>query len=121
MKLPIKFLTVLIFLLVSTSISVNSQDVPTTEDSSDLPAHSIRVIAKVISSDYDYMVITVEQVVAYGSGTNTTPQSGEEIPVRLPGREKPDEGSRIEVDLKEKIDVGAMPTSYIMLNYKTIE
>jgi hypothetical protein len=99
----------------------NSQINSALKDSTDLPPHSVRVIATVKSADFDYMVIVIEYVVAYSRGISATPMQGDELTVRLPGRNKPEIESRIEVDLKESIDVGAMPSSYIMLDYRSIE
>lgn len=90
-------------------------------DTTDLPPHSIRLIATVKHADADMMVIIVEHLVTYTRGATTAPETGSELTVRLPGRNKPETNSRIEVDLKEKLDVGAMPSSYIMLGYRTIE
>ena len=100
---------------------VNSQHNVTVADSTDLPAHSIRAIAKVRSAEYDYMVIVIENVVSYSRGVTSTPVEGDELTVRLPGRNKPAIDSRIEVDLKESIDVGAMPSSYIALDFRSID
>lgn len=114
-----RYLIVLV-LITFASFSGNSQ-VTVVDDSTELPAHSLRAIAKVKSADYDYMVIVIENVVSYSRGISATPEEGDEITVRLPGRNKPRNETRIEVDLKESIDLGAMPTSYIVLDFRTIE
>lgn len=90
------------------------------QDTIQLPPHSIRAIATVKSADFDYVVIVIENVIAYSRGVTATPLQGDELTVRLPGRNKPENESRIEIDLKESIEVGAMPSSYIMLDYRTI-
>jgi hypothetical protein len=110
------------FLLVMiTAFAGKSQIATIVKDSTELPSHSLRAIATVKSADYDYMVIVIETVVSYSRGITATPVQGDELTVRLPGRNKPQNDSRIEVDLKESIDLGAMPTSYIMLDYRTID
>jgi hypothetical protein len=110
------------FLLVMmTAFAGNSQVTTIVSDSTELPSHSLRAIATVKSADYDYMVIVIENVVSYSRGITATPMQGDELTVRLPGRNKPQNDSRIEVDLKESIEVGAMPSSYIMLDYRTID
>jgi hypothetical protein len=110
-----------ILLVVVTAFAGNSQISTITEDSTDLPSHSLRAIAKVKSADYDQMVIVIENVVAYSRGITTIPIPGDELIVRLPARNKPQNESRIEVDLKESIDVGALPSSYIVLDFRTID
>jgi hypothetical protein len=102
----------------STQSQVNSV---MTQDTVELPPHSIRAIATVKSADYDHMIIVIENVVAYSRGVTATPLQGDELTVRLPGRNKPEHDTRIEVDLKESIDVGALPSSYIVLAYRTID
>jgi hypothetical protein len=109
---------ILILGLISSS---QSQVEIISQDTIQLPPHSLRAIAKVKSADYDYMVIIIENVVSYSRGVTATPVQGDELTVRLPGRNKPENDSRIEVDLKESIEVGAMPSSYIMLDYRTID
>jgi len=110
----------LLFLLVF-SAAVRSQDSTDVDDYEHLPAHSLRLIATVVNPGTDVMVIHVEHVVEYSRGVTSTPNTGDEIAVRLPGRNSPAENARIEVDLMEKIDIGALPSSYIMLNFRTIE
>jgi len=110
-----------LFVIFAAVISVNSQDTIPTSDDADISEGSIRLIAKVVQADYDYMTIEVEDIIGYGKGVTAAPAKGEEITVKLPGRDKPKNETRIEVDLKEKIDVGALPTSYIVLEYRTIE
>ena len=110
-----------ILLVCLTIISSNSQVSPITDDSTELPSHSMRLIASVKSADYNYMTIVVESVVSYTRGISATPAQGDELTVRLPGRNKPEDASRIEVDLKESIDIGAVPSSYIVLEFRTIE
>jgi hypothetical protein len=114
-----KMLAVISLFLLST-FPVNSQ-VSYEGDSTSLPSHSVRAIATVKSADYDYMVIVIEHVVSYSRGVTITPNQGDEITVRLPGRNKPQNNSRIEVDLKESIEVGALPSAYIMLDFRTID
>jgi hypothetical protein len=110
---------VLVFVVVLNTVS---QEIMTpVQDTTELPSHSLTAIAKVKSAEYDYMVIVIENVVAYSRGISATPMQGDELTVRLPGRNKPQHDSRIEVDLKESIDVGALPSSYIMLDYRTID
>jgi hypothetical protein len=114
-----KIIAVILFLSF-TALNGNSQT--TIEaDSTELPSHSIRIIAKVKSADYDYMTLVVENVVEYSRGAGNTPQQGDEITVRLPGRSKPQNDTRIEADLKESIELGAVPSSYIALDFRTIE
>jgi hypothetical protein len=108
-------------IVVFTAFAGKSQMTIFSQDTTELPSHSFRAIAKVKSADYEYMVIVIENVVSYSRGISATPSEGDEITVRLPGRNKPEAETRIEVDLKESIDLGAMPTSYIMLDYRTIE
>jgi hypothetical protein len=109
---------ILVFVVVLTTVS---QEIMTVQDTTELPPHSLTAIATVKNAEYDYMVIVIENVVAYSRGITATPMPGDELTVRLPGRNKPQHESRIEVDLKESIDVGAMPSAYIMLDYRTIE
>lgn len=108
----------LVFIVFSSKSQMNDLVV---QDTVDLPPHSIRAIATVKSADFDYMVIVIENVIAYSRGVTATPLQGDEITVRLPGRNKPQNESRIEVDLKESIELGAMPSSYIMIDYRTID
>ena len=113
------FITILaVFAIV---VSVNSQDTLPNPNDADINEGSIRLIAKVLQADYDYMTIRVEDIVGYGAGVTAAPAKGEELTVKLPGRDKPKNETRIEVDLKEKIDIGALPTSYIVLDFRTIE
>lgn len=100
---------------------MSSQATFVISDSMAVESHSIRLIAHVKDMDQDYVLIEVEEVVSYTTGIYITPASGDEILVRLPGREIPKKESRIEIDLQEKIDVGAMPTGYIMTSFRTIE
>lgn len=110
----------LLFLLVF-SAAVRSQDSTAVYNYEQLPPHGLRLIATVRNPGTDVMVIQVEHIVEYSRGVTSTPSTGDEITVRLPGRNSPGENARIEVDLMEKIDIGAMPSSYIMLNFRTIE
>lgn len=116
MKFFITILSVLTF-----TISVNSQDTIPNPNDADINEGSIRLIAKVLQADYNYMTIKVEDIVGYGEGVTAAPAKGDELTVKLPGRDKPMNETRIEVDLKEKIDIGALPTSYIVLDFRTIE
>jgi hypothetical protein len=79
------------------------------------------MVAKVISVSPEVMTIKVENVVTYSDGVAALPEKDDEIVVRLLGHNTPELESRIEVNVKEKIDIGALPSSYIMLDYKTIE
>ena len=108
----------LVFAFVSPT---HSQTSVTMQDTTELPAHSLRAIATVKDADYDFMTIVVENVVAYSRGVTSTPTAGDELIVRLPGRNKPKTDSRIEVDLQESIDLGAAPSSYLALGFRTIE
>jgi hypothetical protein len=112
---------ILTLLLICAASAVSNSQVTLETDSTELPSHSVRVIASVKSADFDYMTIVVEHVVSYTRGLSATPAQGDELTVRLPGRNKPENESRIEVDLKESIDIGATPSSYIVLAYRTIE
>lgn len=112
---------VLALLIASPGFSINSQTVSIRTDSVFLNAHSIRLIAHVKDMDQDHILIEVEEVVSFTNGIYITPASGDEILVKLPGRDMPKKESRIEIDLHELIDVGAMPTGYIMTGYRTID
>ena len=108
-------------LLLIPCFGTNSQTTFLSADSMSEVSHSIRLIAQVKDLDQDYVLIEVEEVISFTNGIYLTPASGDEILVRLPGRELPKKESRIEIDLKEKVDVGAMPTGYIMTSFRTIE
>ena len=107
--------------LLMPCFGINSQATSAQFDSVSTISHSIRLIAHVKDMDQDYVLIEVEEVVSFSNGIYLTPALGDEILVRLPGREMPKKESRIEVDLQEKVDVGAMPTGYIMTSFRTIE
>jgi hypothetical protein len=115
-----KVLVFLLFLLVP-CFGINSQAALVTPDSVAYTSHSIRLIAQVKDLDQDYILIEVEEIVSFTNGIYITPASGDEILVRLPGREVPKKESRIEIDLQEKVDVGAMPTGYIMTSFRIID
>jgi hypothetical protein len=108
-------------LILAPCFGTNSQTTLLSGELMSTTSHSIRLIAQVKDLDQDYILIEVEEVISYTNGIYLTPASGDEILVRLPGRELPKKQSRIEIDLKEKIDVGAMPTGYIMTGFRTIE
>ncbi len=114
-------IVVFAILLLMPCFGTSSQATSVSADSMSLNSHSIRLIAHVKDMDQDYVLIEVEEIISYTNGIYITPASGDEILVRLPGRETPKKESRIEVDLQEKIDVGAMPTGYIMTSFRTIE
>ena len=114
-------LLVFAVLLLIPCFGTNSQTTLLSSDSMSEVSHSIRLIAQVKDLDQDYVLIEVEEVISFTNGIYLTPASGDEILVRLPGRELPKKESRIEIDLKEKVDVGAMPTGYIMTSFRTIE
>jgi hypothetical protein len=115
-----KLLLISIFFSLLPYAPGSSQQVLVKKDTTDLRSHSIRLIANVKDMDQDYIVIVVEQVLSYSLGIMVTPETGDEIVVRLPGREMPKKESRIEIDLQENIEVGALPSGYIMLEYRTI-
>ena len=108
-------------ILFFVTFQTQSQMTIMVRDSTELPAHSLRAIATVKSADYEQMIIVIETIVSYSRGVTAMPSEGDELTVRLPGRNKPDTESTIEVDLKESLDVGALPSSYIMLDYRTID
>jgi len=111
---------ILFFLTLFGYTSIHAQDSYLLRDTQTLPQHSIRAIATVVSAEQNMMTIKIEEVTAYSRGASITPMQGDEITVRLPGRNGPEVDNRIEVDLKEKIDVGALPSAYIMLDYETL-
>jgi len=113
---------VLIAYLFLPCFGSNSQGTLLSADSfPTVSSHSIRLIAHVKDLDEDYVLLEVEEVISFSSGIYLTPALGDELLVHLPGREMPKKESRIEVDLQEMVDVGAMPTGYILTNFKTIE
>jgi hypothetical protein len=115
-------MNILVTVLLTLCVSVlgQSQQADSVETGS-LTYHSLRVIARVADSTPDYMLIVIERVTETSPGLSSMPQDEEEIWVRLPGRDMPRKETRIEADLQEKIEVGAMPSSYILLGYRTIE
>lgn len=114
----------LIQLIVYTfaSVALYAQDAPAIpHDTLDIPPNALRVVAEVISADEQMAVLKIEQVVGQGRGVITMLNQGDEITVRMPGRNKPEVKAKIEVDIREKMDVGAMPSSYILLTFRTVE
>lgn len=114
-----KLVGALLFCLIA--ITAPSQVEPVESDSTNLPSYSLRVIASVKSADEDHAVIGVENIVSYSSGATAAPEEGEEITVRLPGRNRLPIDARIEADIKESIEVGALPSGYILLDFRTIQ
>lgn len=114
-------IALLILMIITISPPVNSRQSDQIINHSELSPYSLRVIASVTEGNFDQVILLVEEVIDYGSGIKTTPVGGESITVRLPGRDKPGTNSRIEVELLEKVEVGATPSSYIMTGFKTIE
>jgi hypothetical protein len=91
----------------------------TSGDSSD--PHSILLAATVTDTNEDFIRLEIEGVMKYGNKIYVLPEEGDEITVRLPSRRPPEKHSRILIELREKVSVGPVPSSYIMLDYQTIE
>ena len=111
-----------IYVLLQISfLSHSQQSIRLATADGDLPSHSMTVVATVENIGTEIMTIKVEHVVTSTNGIGILPDEGDEISVKVSEDNSPSVDSRIEVDLKEKIDVGAQPTSYIMLGFRTIE
>jgi hypothetical protein len=112
----------LISLIVLSSMAVKAQeDKPMAYDTLNIAPGTLRVIAEVKSADERMVVLQIDSLIGYGQGVLTVLNAGDEVTARLPGQNKPEVSSKINVDLREKMDVGALPSSYILLHYKTVE
>ena len=104
------------------SVTLCAQDLPVVaHDTLNIPPNALRILAEVISADDHMAVLKVERVVGHGHGVITMPNQGDDVTVRIPGRNKPEAKTKIEVDIKEKIDIGATPSSYILLTFRRVE
>jgi hypothetical protein len=92
----------------------------TLPDTTSLADRTLRVIGEVKNVDEKMMVVKIQSVVAHRNASAWMRQ-GEELNIRLTGQGRPQVGSIIAADLKEKAEVGETPSSYLLLDYKTID
>jgi hypothetical protein len=95
---------------------ISTLALPTNNLERDKHPYSIQVVATVHETSEDYVTLLVEEVIDYGSKIYVLPQEGDKLTVRLPENK-----TTIIIQLQEKISVGANPSSYIMVDYRTIE
>ena len=100
---------------------ISTLGLPTNNSERDKHPYSIQVVATVHETSEDYVTLLVEEVIDYGSKIYVLPQEGDKLTVRLPARRSPENKTTIIIQLQEKISVGANPSSYIMVDYRTIE
>jgi hypothetical protein len=96
-------------------------NMPANDLEKDKHPYSIQLLATVQEKSEDYVTLHIEEVIDYGSKVYVLPQEGEKLTVRLPARRSPENNTTIIIQLQEKISVGANPSSYIMVDYRTIE
>ena len=96
-------------------------NVPTDDLNNETPPYSIQLVATVQEKNEDFVTLHVDEVIDYGSKIYVLPQECDELTVRLPASRSPQNHTTIIIDLRERISVGANPSSYIMLDYRTIE
>jgi hypothetical protein len=94
---------------------------PTNDLENDKHPYSIQLVATVQEKSEDFVTLHIEEIIDYGSKIYILPQEGEKLTVRLPARRPPENNTTIIIRLQEKISVGANPSSYIMVDYRTIE
>jgi len=91
----------------------------TTRNSPD--PHTILLVATVEETSEDFIRVEIEEVMKYGSKIYVLPEEGDKITVRLPARRPPENNTTIMIELREKISLGPIQSSYIMLDYQTIK
>lgn len=97
----------------------SAQTVTASYDEGDEPI--MIVTGKVIHADYSALVLSVDGVVAHSRTVTHLPQPGDEITIRIADHNKPTENQRIEMRVLEKVKTGAIPSAYMMLNFRTLQ
>lgn len=115
-----RMLLMLAGVILATTLRAQSQTV-ILQDTINIPPNTLRAIAYVVSADDQMVVLKIEQVTGYGKDVNTIFNKDDMISAQMPGKNKPEVNAKVMVDLKEKLNVGAITSSYILLTFKTVD
>ena len=110
----------LLVLLLTTSTSLVSQSTSYDSTSASPDDYSLEVVGTVSDSEGDYAIIVVEELIRFGARIHVLPESGEQITIRLPGRDQFTDGSRLLLTVKESIQSTETPSAYILVKYELI-
>lgn len=123
-KKTLAFFIVFTFLLCAIpSTSVQGQSIPANtdwNDTIDLPANTIQVIARVNEINNTEVSITVLTIKGQGQGIMNTLSEGEEITLSTLKKTKHLKGKKIEAFLHEKIEMDASRSYYSLSMYKEL-
>jgi hypothetical protein len=110
-----RILGLLFFFLTTTLIPVSGSSHPVPPPTE---PDALKVVVNVKVVTDDYAVLVVEEVLDFGRHVRASVQTGDELTVINPGRYSPRERSRIVVTLREKLTLGAVNSTFIILAFQ---